>query len=88
MVIDALEELKKDLQTAKPEDKEGFSQLLRRSMNLLDMSDKELCEQFDVAQPVVIRWRNGLTAPATFIRRDAFNFMLERVQKKLDGNED
>jgi predicted transcriptional regulator len=55
-------------------DTKVFFSIVVECMGQLNLSDSEVAKTFDVSQPTVTRWRNGLNAPHPALRRLVYHY--------------
>lgn len=79
--FEQLEDLRKALDTTDPADREAFSRILCTSMDLLELSDVDVSEAFDVSRPSVRRWKSGISTPTVAMRR----LILRRLLDMANG---
>lgn len=78
-----LEAFARDVDAADLSDREAFSRVLRKGMDLLELLDSDLSERFDASRPSVNRWRNGKTAPHPAVRQLVLRYLRDRTAALL-----
>lgn len=82
-----LERLKKQLEEfiANP-DSHAFNDVVRNSIETLDMTHREVADEFECAPTTIGRWMKGTARPMSGVKRFVCKYFLNKVNEKLNGN--
>lgn len=64
-----------DLKAVDHKSDDQFKELLRRGIELLQLSDKTIAHEFGASRPTVTRWRNGNNAPHPGFRKHIYTWL-------------
>jgi DNA-binding transcriptional regulator YiaG len=79
-----LEELVAQLLAAPVDgDRQEFGKLFRQAKKVLELSDSQLSEMFDVSRPTIGRWERGEFAPHPLGRRPLLRQLVKVAREKL-----
>ncbi|MBI2482595.1 hypothetical protein HYV74_00270 [Candidatus Uhrbacteria bacterium] len=64
-------------------DAQQFQRLVRDGMAIAGCESKVLAREFGTSLPTVARWKQGVTAPARFLRPKIVAFLVQLVERRL-----
>jgi len=62
--------------------KENFVEILKKALQELDFTKKDLIKKFDLSKPTVERWLRGETAPHEAMMPPIFDFFKFQIKRK------
>lgn len=78
-VLIILKEYQIELKTAIASDRNKFYALLNKGIELLKITDEDIALRFSMSLPGVSRWKNGRTAPHTFMCPVVFKWLGQKT---------
>lgn len=60
---------------------EGFATIVNACLGLFGMSQRELADEFEVAESTLSRWANGVTSPHPGVRKLVVTSIGKRAQR-------
>lgn len=67
---------------------ERFGTVVQMALSLLDISDTDICCQFEMSRPSLNRWKNGKAAPHPYIRPHVFKYFRKVMEEKFPSAND
>lgn len=79
--MDKIVKLKNKLLYDECETDEKFPIIVQEAIEILNISDKELCEKFQMTRQTYNQWKNGVAHPFPTMRKYVRKFFLDKIKQ-------